>query len=301
MGSIALTNAQIGRQQTHDGGQNENNSHDPNSYRHAFLILEPKKGTTIVDAKKNNSNVTRHVLCAETDEERDEWVEALIRYVGRDGSSGNNSRENSNDGNDESRINPERDAGRPSAGRKMPEIQKLGATPIKDLASIKGNEKLLLNQEAYERQQQPNSAQQGQQQQEQQQQRPPQQYQQGTPQGRPLQMPQSPTGHQSMDNAMERTSAENQYNSRYGQRPPNGGDAQINAPWNQQYQQPYPQQQQGQPPFSRNQSSNSLSQDDVSFSCPDPCLYFSSFFVLVQCYLTPSFFLQCSCIEHSLL
>ncbi|KAG0251009.1 hypothetical protein DFQ27_009041, partial [Actinomortierella ambigua] len=297
LGSIALTNAQIGRQQNQDGGQNDSNFNDPNSYRHAFLILEPKKGTTIVDAKRSNSNVTRHVLCAETDEERDEWVEALIRYIGRDGngnsngnSSGNgnvsintnvnssntsahsgnssahsnnnninggnggNSRENSNDGND--------DLSR--GGRKLPEIQKLGATPIKDLTSSKGNEKLLLNQEAYERQQQPNPSQQGQQQQQR-----PQQYQPGPSQGRPMQMPQSPTAHPGMDDSIERTSAEGQLNQRYGQRPPNSGEAQMTAPWNQQFQQPFPQQQQGQPSFSRNQSSNSLSHDDPTPSVPD--------------------------------
>src|SRR4051794_28544987 len=43
-----------------------------NSYRHAFLIMEPKYG-------KHN---TKHVLCAETDAERDEWVESLLQYVG---------------------------------------------------------------------------------------------------------------------------------------------------------------------------------------------------------------------------
>ncbi|KAI8362011.1 hypothetical protein B0O80DRAFT_493043 [Mortierella sp. GBAus27b] len=139
LGSIALTHAQIGRQQSQDRPQEgagdcaKELATDPNSYRHAFLILEPKKGQTVIDAKKNPNNVTRHVLCAETDQDRDDWVDALMVYVGKDPSE-------------------IPDAGERS-GRKMPEIQKLSATPIKDLQSMKGNEKLLLNQEAYERQQ----------------------------------------------------------------------------------------------------------------------------------------------------
>jgi hypothetical protein len=141
LGSITLTYAQIGRQQSPDkqeSGEAKEGPVDPNSYRHAFLILEPKKGQSVADAKRNPSSVTRHVLCAETDEERDEWVDALLLYVGKE----------SNDG---SETPPTSEKER--SGRRMPEIQKVAATPIKDLASVKGNEKLLLNQEAYERQQ----------------------------------------------------------------------------------------------------------------------------------------------------
>ncbi|KAG9325610.1 hypothetical protein KVV02_000635 [Mortierella alpina] len=136
LGSITLSYAQIGRQQSQDrpqeGGEN---STDPNSYRHAFLILEPKKGQTVADAKRNPNSVIRHVLCAETDQERDEWVEALLLHVGK-----------------EPLESPE-PSERERTSKRMPEIQKVAATPIKDLASVKGNEKLLLNQEAYERQQ----------------------------------------------------------------------------------------------------------------------------------------------------
>jgi RalA-binding protein 1 len=72
LGSIRLTDAQIGRQQS-------NTTHEPhdsssNAYRHAFLILEPKKSAT--------NGIARHVLCADSDLERDEWVEALIQYIG---------------------------------------------------------------------------------------------------------------------------------------------------------------------------------------------------------------------------
>ncbi|KAF9296385.1 hypothetical protein BGZ88_012773 [Linnemannia elongata] len=142
LGSITLTYAQIGRQQSpdnkQDSGENREGPVDPNSYRHAFLILEPKKGQSVADAKRNPSSVTRHVLCAETDEERDEWVDALLLYVGKE----------SNDGSEAAPTSEKE-----RSGRRMPEIQKVAATPIKDLASVKGNEKLLLNQEAYERQQ----------------------------------------------------------------------------------------------------------------------------------------------------
>lgn len=75
LGKIKLQNSQIGKQQ-----QNENQSPSrgdvddaDNQYRHAFLILEPKR--------KDSSSLVRHVLCAESDKERDEWVEALLQYV----------------------------------------------------------------------------------------------------------------------------------------------------------------------------------------------------------------------------
>jgi hypothetical protein len=135
LGSIALTYAQIGRQQAQDKQDGGDGTNDPNSYRHAFLILEPKKGQTVADAKRNPNSVMRHVLCAETDEERDEWVEALLVHVGKEA------------------VEQAEPVEKERVGRRMPEIQKVSATPIKELASSKGNEKLLLNQEAYERQQ----------------------------------------------------------------------------------------------------------------------------------------------------
>ena len=70
LGSIKLQNAQIGKQS--NAGQNPLEDED-NQFRHAFLILEPKK--------KDSSSLVRHVLCAESDEERDIWVEALLQYV----------------------------------------------------------------------------------------------------------------------------------------------------------------------------------------------------------------------------
>ncbi|GFF35358.1 putative methyltransferase BUD23 [Aspergillus udagawae] len=88
LGTIKIFNAQIGKQ-----SHPPNNSNNPlsgaeddteNQYRHAFLILEPKR--------KDSSALVRHVLCAESDEERDAWVEALLAYV--EGQSDNEGTEN---------------------------------------------------------------------------------------------------------------------------------------------------------------------------------------------------------------
>jgi len=75
LGTIKLQNAQIGKQsqqQTNQSPQRRDDSED-NQYRHAFLILEPKR--------KDSSSLVRHVLCAESDEERDAWVDALLQHV----------------------------------------------------------------------------------------------------------------------------------------------------------------------------------------------------------------------------
>ncbi|OCT46049.1 RhoGAP domain protein [Cladophialophora carrionii] len=72
LGTIKLLHARIGRQTQSDPAvQAEVESE--NQFRHAFLILEPKR-------KDLNSHV-RHVLCAESDAERDEWVETLLHYI----------------------------------------------------------------------------------------------------------------------------------------------------------------------------------------------------------------------------
>ena len=74
LGSIKLHNAQIGRQNAHRSQSPSHSTEDPdNHFRHAFLILEPKR-------KDSNSHL-RHVLCAESDAERDEWAAALIHHV----------------------------------------------------------------------------------------------------------------------------------------------------------------------------------------------------------------------------
>ncbi|KAJ7268579.1 hypothetical protein C8J57DRAFT_346729 [Mycena rebaudengoi] len=60
LGSIPITDAQLGRQR---GIPDD----DRGGYRHAFLIVE--KGTD-----------NRHVLCAESEVERDRWLESLCRW-----------------------------------------------------------------------------------------------------------------------------------------------------------------------------------------------------------------------------
>ncbi|KAH9004649.1 hypothetical protein EDB86DRAFT_2884659 [Lactarius hatsudake] len=69
LGTIAVTGAQIGRQHR---PADKRESEEEGEYRHAFLIIEPKKTT---------GGSHRHVLCAESDSERDSWVEILVRYV----------------------------------------------------------------------------------------------------------------------------------------------------------------------------------------------------------------------------
>jgi RalA-binding protein 1 len=76
LGTIKLQKAQIGKQAHHSDGtpaQPTAAEEGENQYRHAFLILEPKK--------KDPNSVTKHVLCAESDRERDQWVEALLRWI----------------------------------------------------------------------------------------------------------------------------------------------------------------------------------------------------------------------------
>ncbi|KAL8706146.1 MAG: hypothetical protein Q9201_000781 [Fulgogasparrea decipioides] len=75
LGTIKLQNAQIGKQSSHQTSHSPARAGDDgdSQYRHAFLILEPKR--------KDSSSYVRHVLCAESDTERDAWVEALLFYV----------------------------------------------------------------------------------------------------------------------------------------------------------------------------------------------------------------------------
>ncbi|KAJ7460547.1 hypothetical protein FB451DRAFT_1269430 [Mycena latifolia] len=68
LGSITVTGAQIGRQQRSERPATD----EEKEYRHAFLIVEAKKGP--------GGNHPRHVLCAESDADRDSWVEMLVRY-----------------------------------------------------------------------------------------------------------------------------------------------------------------------------------------------------------------------------
>ncbi|KAI4246573.1 MAG: hypothetical protein L6R40_001936 [Gallowayella cf. fulva] len=75
LGTIKLQNAQIGKQSSQHPSMPVSQGVDDgdSQYRHAFLILEPKR--------KDSNSYVRHVLCAESDAERDGWVEALLLYV----------------------------------------------------------------------------------------------------------------------------------------------------------------------------------------------------------------------------
>lgn len=75
LGTIKLQGAQIGRQSHQNDTSQPSGSPDDadNQYRHAFLILEPKK--------KDPSAMTKHVLCAESDKERDLWVNVLLPWT----------------------------------------------------------------------------------------------------------------------------------------------------------------------------------------------------------------------------
>ncbi|KAL0073599.1 hypothetical protein F4703DRAFT_1896349 [Phycomyces blakesleeanus] len=68
LGTIRLTNAQIGRQTPGMTSVDEFNA-----YRHAFLIVEKKRA--------GSSHVNKHILCAVSDEERDEWVDVLFQNI----------------------------------------------------------------------------------------------------------------------------------------------------------------------------------------------------------------------------
>lgn len=76
LGTIKLQGAQIGRQshpQNDPSSPTGTNDEADNQYRHAFLILEPKK--------KDPTAMTKHVLCAESDRERDSWVSVLLPWI----------------------------------------------------------------------------------------------------------------------------------------------------------------------------------------------------------------------------
>ncbi|KAI8390997.1 uncharacterized protein BYT42DRAFT_490709 [Radiomyces spectabilis] len=68
LGIIRLSGAQIGRQTAPTQG-----SDITSSFRHALIILEPKKTAP--------NGIHRHVLCADSDADRDEWIDALSQYI----------------------------------------------------------------------------------------------------------------------------------------------------------------------------------------------------------------------------
>lgn len=75
---IRLSGSQIGRQSS-DAVAEER------GYRHAFLILEAK-------SSKISGSYPKHFFCAESDEERDEWVAAMVEFTENDPLSQNEPR-----------------------------------------------------------------------------------------------------------------------------------------------------------------------------------------------------------------
>lgn len=75
LGTIKLHNAKIGKPSARHSSAvpSEGTDEQDSQYRHALLILEPKR--------KDSSSHVRHVLCAESDAERDAWVQSLLCYV----------------------------------------------------------------------------------------------------------------------------------------------------------------------------------------------------------------------------
>ncbi|KAI1763198.1 RhoGAP-domain-containing protein [Hypoxylon sp. FL1150] len=112
LGTIKLQNAQIGKQsqQTNDGSPSSgpNGEELDNQYRHAFLVLEPKK--------KDSSSHVKHVLCAESDIERDQWVETLLRWI--DYRDGNEDETHSSTGHDRSHAGSNTHASNTNARKK---------------------------------------------------------------------------------------------------------------------------------------------------------------------------------------
>lgn len=63
---IRIAGCQIGRQP--DGKPGD----DKSAYRHSFAIMDPKKSA---------KNPTKHIFCAETNDERDDWINVLVQVL----------------------------------------------------------------------------------------------------------------------------------------------------------------------------------------------------------------------------
>ncbi|KAM3508579.1 hypothetical protein MY10362_001095 [Beauveria mimosiformis] len=77
LGTIKLQGAHIAKQ-SHKGDNqspvpSSTGDENDNQYRHAFMILEPKR--------KDLTSHVRHILCAEDDVERDSWIDALMQWI----------------------------------------------------------------------------------------------------------------------------------------------------------------------------------------------------------------------------
>lgn len=75
-GTISLRDAKLGRQTKNDTDYTSEESMEK-AFRHAFLLLEQRK-----------KDYVRHVLCAESDEDRDHWIDALLEVIAEYTTSG---------------------------------------------------------------------------------------------------------------------------------------------------------------------------------------------------------------------
>lgn len=69
-GSITLKGAMIGRQTSKNDHEGNSDEQSEKGFRHAFLLADHKKKDQV-----------RHVLCAESDEERDLWIKTLLEVI----------------------------------------------------------------------------------------------------------------------------------------------------------------------------------------------------------------------------
>ncbi|KAI7855215.1 hypothetical protein BDC45DRAFT_462339 [Circinella umbellata] len=70
LGKINLSQAQIGKQKASE------NSKEAPTFKHGLIIIEPKKSAP--------GGLARHVLCGDSDEERDAWVDAMSQHIDHD-------------------------------------------------------------------------------------------------------------------------------------------------------------------------------------------------------------------------
>lgn len=69
-GSITLKGAMIGRQTSKNETEGASDEQSEKGFRHAFLLADHKKKDQV-----------RHVLCAESDEDRDLWIKTLLEVI----------------------------------------------------------------------------------------------------------------------------------------------------------------------------------------------------------------------------
>ncbi|KAI7860175.1 hypothetical protein BDC45DRAFT_529793 [Circinella umbellata] len=126
LGAIKLTNAQLGRQAP--------GNVETGLYRHAFLILEQKRS--------GPSGIVKHILCANSDEERDEWIEALLNNIRFDHENLSKKASNSNSSNDNSVNNTNNRKSEKQRKVSKDEIRPVAAAPIKSIKNSPDMDKL---------------------------------------------------------------------------------------------------------------------------------------------------------------